>query len=160
MEHEQVMKDQVAYGTIHEHKRALRLFENFIGGSFVLSRILPHHAEAFVADRLASREVSVGTVNKWIRTLHGIFNLAIEPRGYLAEGQNPFAKIKERKITENPIGYVKQSQFLIILVSLNWLCIICFFRDGNVRNSDGEFTKWQMHRKQTQSSVNPGGRRA
>jgi len=31
------------------------------------------------------------------RTLKFIFNLAIEPRGYLAEGQNPFAKIKAAK---------------------------------------------------------------
>ncbi len=111
MEHEQVMKGQVAYGTIQEHKRALKLFENFIGGSFALSRIRPRHAEAFVADRLASHEVSVGTVNKWIRTLHGIFNLAIEPRGYLAEGQNPFAKIKQRKITENPSRYVNLQEY-------------------------------------------------
>ena len=111
VEHEQVMKGQVAYGTIQEHRRALQLFENFIGGSIVLSRIKPRHAEAFVADRLASHEVSIGTVNKYIRTLNGIFNLAIEPRGYLAEGQNPFAKIKERKITENPKRYVDVQEY-------------------------------------------------
>ena len=106
VEHERVMKGQVAYGTIQELKRALGLFENFIGGSSTLSRILPRHAEAFVADCLASNKVSIATVNKWIRTLHGIFNLAIEPRCYLAEGQNPFAKIKKRKTTERPIRYV------------------------------------------------------
>ena len=111
LEHEQVMKGQVAYGTIQEHKRALMLFENFIGGSFALSRIRPRHAEAFVADRLDSQEVSVATVNKWIRTLRGIFNLAMEPRGYLAEGQNPFTKIKKRKITERPIRYVNLQEY-------------------------------------------------
>ena len=49
----------------------------------------------------------------------------------------------------------KQSQFPIILVSLNWLCIICFQSYGkamhnmpNRRNFYGEFTKWQMPRKQ------------
>lgn len=41
VEHEQVMKGQVTYGTIQEHRRALELFENFIGGSFALSRIRP-----------------------------------------------------------------------------------------------------------------------
>lgn len=106
LEHERVMKGQVAYGTIQEHKRALRLFEKFIGGSYTLSRIFPRHAEAFVANCLASNKVSIATVNKWIRTLHGIFNLAIEPRCYLAEGQNPFAKIKKRKTSERPIRYV------------------------------------------------------
>ena len=111
VEHEQVMKGQVAYGTIQEHKRALELFEKFIGGSFALSRIHPRHAEAFVADRLASKEVVVATVNKYIRTLQSIFNRAIEPRGYLAEGQNPFAKIKKRKTTEKPIRYVDVQEY-------------------------------------------------
>lgn len=50
-------------------------------------------------------------VNKDIRTLKRIFNLAIEPRGYLAEGQNPFARIKERKTTENEIRYVKVEEY-------------------------------------------------
>ena len=54
VEHELVMKSQVAYATIQEHKRALELFENFIGGSFALSRIRSWNAEAFVADCLIS----------------------------------------------------------------------------------------------------------
>jgi len=54
---------------------------------------------------------SVATVNKDIRTLKRIFNIAIEPRGYLAEGQNPFAKIKERKTTENEIRYVTVEEY-------------------------------------------------
>ena len=62
----------------------------------MLSKIKPRHAEAFIAHRL-STVPSVSTVNKDIRTLQRIFNLAIEPRGYLSEGQNPFAKIKQRK---------------------------------------------------------------
>jgi hypothetical protein len=95
IEHMRVMNGQVSYGTLQEHKRALELFENFIGGSFVLSKIQPRHAEAFVADRLASKGVSIATVNKYIRDLRSIFNRAITPRGYLAEGQNPFARIKQ-----------------------------------------------------------------
>jgi len=109
------MKAQVAYGTIQEHMQALKLFENFISGSIVLSKIKPRHAEAFVADRLASKEVTIGTVNKWIRTLRGIFNKAIEPRGYLAEGQNPFAKIKQRKIKKNPLRYVEIQEYRALM---------------------------------------------
>ena len=115
LEHGQVMKGQVAYGTVQEHVQALKLFENFIGGSFLLSSIAPRHAEAFVADRLASQEVSIATVNKYIRTLRGIFNLAIEPRGYLAEGQNPFTRIKHRKITENPLRYVNLREYRALI---------------------------------------------
>jgi hypothetical protein len=41
--------------------------------------------------------LAVGTVNKDIRTLRRIFNLAIDPRGFLEDGQNPFARIRQRK---------------------------------------------------------------
>ena len=80
LEHKQVINSQVACGTMQEHEWALELFENFIGGSFALSKIRPRDTEAFVVDCLVSKEVSNGTVNKWLRTLKGIFNLAIEPR--------------------------------------------------------------------------------
>ncbi len=114
LEHEQVMRDQVAYSTLYDQLRALRFFENFIGGSVLLSKIKPRHAEAFIAHRL-STVPSVSTVNKDIRTLRSIFNLAIEPRGYLREGQNPFAKIRERKTTENEIRYVEIEEYLALM---------------------------------------------
>jgi len=114
LEHEQVMRGQVAYATLYDQLRALRLFENFTGGSILLSKIKPRHAEAFIAHRL-STVPSVSTVNKDIRTLRHIFNLAIEPRGYLREGQNPFAKIKERKTTENEIRYVEIEEYLALM---------------------------------------------
>ncbi|MHC4155738.1 MAG: tyrosine-type recombinase/integrase [Planctomycetota bacterium] len=115
IEHLRVMKGQVSYGTWQEHKRALELFENFIGGSVELGRIRPADAEAFVADRLASKEVSVATVNKYIRTLKSIFNRAITPRGYLAEGQNPFIRIKRRKVTDNKKRYVEVSEYKALM---------------------------------------------
>jgi site-specific recombinase XerD len=87
------MKGQVAYATLSDQMRALELFEKFTGKSILLSRIKPRHAEAFIAHRL-STVPSVGTANKDIRTLKSIFNLAIEPRDYLTEGQNPFARIR------------------------------------------------------------------
>ena len=77
-----------------------------------LDYLLPEwrQAEAFIAHRL-STVPSVSTVNKDIRTLKRIFNLAIEPRGYLPEGQNPFAKIKKRKTTENKVRYVEIEEY-------------------------------------------------
>jgi len=68
LEHEQVMKGQVAYATLEDQKRALRFFENFIGGSILLSKIRARHAEAFVAHRL-STVPSIATANKDICTL-------------------------------------------------------------------------------------------
>ncbi|MGD8499596.1 MAG: site-specific integrase [Phycisphaerales bacterium] len=110
LEHEHVMKGQVAYATLDDQSRALRLFEKYIGESFLLSKIKPRQAEAFIAHRLSSVP-SVATVNKDIRTLQHIFNLEIEPRGYLADGQNPFIKLKQRKPTRKPIRYVGTDEY-------------------------------------------------
>lgn len=159
LEHEQVMKGQVAYGTIQEHKRALVLFENFIGGLFALSRIRPRHAEAFVANRLDSQEVSVATVNKWIRTLQGIFNLAIEPRGYLAEGQNPFTKIKKRKITERPIRYVNLQEYGALMdatTKLWWKAFLSVAYGSGIRRNEILHLTWadvdlEQHRIKVQA---------
>jgi len=104
-EHSQVMVGQKAHTTIKDHLRALRLFAEHVGWQTMLERVSPRHAESFVARRLADG-LATGTVNKDIRTLRGIFNLAIEPRGYLMEGTNPFAKIKERRMAARPPKYV------------------------------------------------------
>ena len=60
LEHERVIEGQVAYATSQDQKRALQFFENFIGGSTLLSKIKPRHAEAFIAHRL----INVPSVNK------------------------------------------------------------------------------------------------
>lgn len=113
LEHERVMKGRVAFATLYDQLRALKLFENSIGSSILLSKVTPPRAELFVAERLASG-VSLETVNKDIRTLRGIFNLAIETRGYLSDGQNPFAKIKRRKTCQKPVNYVSVNEYLAL----------------------------------------------
>jgi integrase len=109
-EHITVMMGQVAYATLMDQKRALQLFEKFIGGLVRLKEIQPRHAEAFIADRLASG-LAVGTVNKDIRTLRRIFNLAIDPRGYLGENQNPFSRIRQRKKAQKKIRYISTEEY-------------------------------------------------
>ena len=109
-EHEKVMLHQVARGTLRDQMRALRMFMDHVGKNMVLRCIRPRHAESFIATRLASG-VKVGTANKDIRTLRRIFNLAIEPRGYLSEDGNPFRSIKQRRMSPRPIRYVSPSEF-------------------------------------------------
>jgi len=109
-EHETVMVGQVACATLYDQVRALRLFEKYIGGSIPLRRIRPSQAEGFIASRISSG-VTVGTVNKDIRTLKHIFDLAIEPRGYLLEEENPFLKIRQRRKAEKPIRYVPAEEY-------------------------------------------------
>ena len=87
----------------------VKLFEKFIGGSTKLTEIHSRNAEAFISSRL--RVVAVETANKDIRTLKAIFNLAIDPRGYLHDGKNPFAKIKERKTTEKEVRYIAVDEY-------------------------------------------------
>ncbi len=109
-EHEKVMRDQVAHATLSDQIRALRMFMAHVGNDILLQNISPRHAESFIAARLASG-LAAGTVNKDIRTLKRIFNLAIEPRGYLTSMNNPFAKIKERKFAPKPLRYVSIEEF-------------------------------------------------
>jgi len=109
-EHKKVMKGQVAHATLVDQLRALRMLEEFLGSEMLLLRITPRDAEAFVASRIDTG-LKTGTVNKDIRTLKRVFNLAIEPRGYLRDDQNPFAKIRERKQTANSIRYVTVQEY-------------------------------------------------
>ena len=109
-EHGRLMKAQVAYTTLIDQLRALRLFEVHIGKDRALASITSRDAESLVNERL-SNGCAIATVNKDIRTLKALFNLAIARRGYLAEGNNPFAKIKQRKISLKPPRYVSITEF-------------------------------------------------
>jgi len=143
-EHKEVMKGQVAYATLKDQVRALGFFKNFIGESFLLSKIKPRHAEAFVAYRL-STVPSVATVNKDIRTLKRVFNLAIELRGYMAEGQNPFTKIKERKKTENTIRYVTVEEYHKLMEAANslwWRALFSLGYGSGLRRSEILHLTW------------------
>lgn len=138
LEHKRVMRGQVAYGTLQVQMQSLKLFENYIGGSIVLYKIQPRHAEAFIAHRLASG-LKTATVNKDIRTLRRIFNLAIEPRGYLAEGRNPFAKIKQRKKANKAIRYVSVQDYHALMnetEELWWKALISVAYGSGLRRGE------------------------
>ena len=160
-EHLNVMRGQVAYATLADQRRALRFFEKFIGGSVKLHEIQPRHSEAFVAERLASG-LAVGTVNKDIRTLRRIFNLAIDPRGYLEDGQNPFARIRQRKKAGKNLRYVSTKEYRGLLAAttrLWWRALISVdygsgLRRGEILNltwADIDFENQRIH-VQTKSS--------
>jgi len=162
LEHEQVMKGQIAYGTIQEHMRALKFFENYIGSSIVLSKIQPRDAEAFIASRLESG-CRTATVNKDIGTLHRIFNLAIEPRGYLCEGQNPFAKIKKRKMAQSSLRYITIEEYRKLANGTNlwWNTLISIAYGSGLRRNEilhltwtnVDFENQQMHVRPKRETV-------
>ena len=155
IEHEKLMQGQISYATLVVHMRALRFFEKFIGKNIYLTNILPKHAEEYIADRLSSGS-STATVNKDIRTLRRVFNLAIEPRGYLKEGLNPFAKIKKRKRTEKTVKYLTIEDYHKLLDSTNklwWKTFIsiaycCGLRRNEILNltwADIDFENQYLH---------------
>jgi hypothetical protein len=100
-EHEKLMRGQVASETLYDQMRALRQFMAHVGEQTLLRKLHPRQAESFIAMRLQSK-VRIATVNKDIRTLKRVFNLAISPRGHLAVGQNPFVGIRQRKQSSSP----------------------------------------------------------
>ncbi len=115
-EHKKVMRGQVKTRTLSDQMRALNMFMAHVGEKTQLKKISPRQAESFVASRLAAG-VAVATVNKDIRTLKGIFNLAIEPRGYLLSGCNPFVRIRQRREAEMPVKYVSVDEYKALLTS-------------------------------------------
>jgi len=113
-EHGKIMRGHVAPATLADQMRALRMFMEHTGKDISLKNISPRYAESFIAARLASG-TRVATVNKDIRTPKRIFNLAIEPRGYIAAGSNPFGKIRQRKMSVKPVRYVTPLEFQTLL---------------------------------------------
>jgi integrase len=137
-EHKEVMVGQIAYASLYDQMRALRLFEKFIGGSRLMSSIKPRDAEAFISIRLKSG-LAVATVNKDIRTLRRIFNLAIDPRGYLAEGQNPFQQLRQRKKAEKRIRYVAVEEYHRLMEatqSIWWQALVSIAYGSGLRRNE------------------------
>ncbi|MHC4436946.1 MAG: tyrosine-type recombinase/integrase [Planctomycetota bacterium] len=154
-EHERIMRNQIAHKTLMDHVRALKVLVDYIGSDISLVHIKARHAESFVAERLA-KGLAVGTVNKDIRTLKGIFNLAIEPRGYLAEGTNPFAKIRQRRFAPKPPNYVSKvdfKQLFSVADTALWKALLAIAYTSGAREdellnltwSDVDFQKNQLH---------------
>ncbi|MDI6448479.1 tyrosine-type recombinase/integrase [Anaerobaca lacustris] len=140
-EHKKVMRGQVAHATLMDQLRALHLLQEFVGKDMLLQRITSRDAEAFIASRIEAG-LKTGSVNKDIRTLKRVFNLAIEPRGYLRDGQNPFAKIRERKQTAKNIRYVTVPEYRALMEaagSLWWKALLstaycCGLRRSEILN--------------------------
>ena len=163
-EHTRVMTGQVAHASLADQKRALRLFEKYIGGRIGLHELKPRHAESFIAHRL-SCGIAVGTANKDIRTLKSIFNRAIDLRGYLMEGQNPFGRIKQRKKAPKPLRYVSIDEYQRLMQSASslwWQGLVSLaygsgLRKGEILNltwTDVDFERHYIHIRVKETTEN------
>jgi integrase len=137
-EHDEVMKGQVALATLTEQMRALRMFEKFIGGSVKIHQIRPQDAEEFIAHRLTFN-LATATINKDIRSLKRVFNLAIHRRGYLQEGQNPFGPLDEREKASQEIRYVTIGEYRLLMdaaKSLWWRSLMALAYGSGLRRNE------------------------
>lgn len=103
--------------------------------------------------------MAVSTVNKDIRTLKRVFNLAIEPRGYLNEGQNPFGKIRERKKSQKPIRYVGITEYQALIKATEktwWKAFISLAYGSGLRLKEILNLTWQdIDFENKQARTNP-----
>jgi integrase len=135
-EHEKLMQGQVACGTLQDQMRALKLFEKFIGCSTILHNIRHRDAEDFIADRLKSG-ISPATANKDIRTFRR--------RGYVAEGQNPFVKLKQRKKARRSVRYVTIEEYhrlMNVVEDLWWKSLISVAYGSGLRRNEILILTW------------------
>ena len=138
IEHEKLMQKQISHSYLKDQIRVLRYFEIYIGSSVLLSKINSRQAEAFISMRYSSG-VSISTVNKDIRTLKRIFNLAIDPRGYIPENQNPFLKIKQRKKASKKLRYVSVEEYKRLIEfskRLWWKALIAIAYGSGLRRAE------------------------
>ena len=138
------------------------MLEGFLGSGRLLPRITPKEAEAFIASRIDAG-LKTGTVNKDIRTLKRVFNLAIEPRGYLRDDQNPFAKIRERKQTANSIRYVTVQEYRALMSAsgtLWWKALLSTAYCCGLRRSEIPHLTWadiDFHAQRVRVSAKESG---
>lgn len=142
-EHGILMKGQLSHNSLREHMRVLAYLLEIVG-SRPLQRISPQDAELYVRRR-SEANVSVSTINKEIATLKRVFNLASDRRGYLPEGQNPFKKIKSRRVSCKPVRYVSAEEFRRLIASartLRWRVLLTLLYTTGLRLEEACNLAW------------------
>ncbi len=163
-EHKKVMQKQISDKTLVSQIRVLKMLADFLGSNKALQKITPRDAEAFIAHRL-KQKLSLATINHDIRTLKRVFNLAIEPRGYIREGMNPFGKIKQRKLTPKTIKYLSVSEYKALIIAspnLWWKTFLsvaycCGLRRNEILNltwTDVDFFNQLLHVRAKEEAEN------
>jgi len=142
-EHLLLMKGQIAPRTLREHERALRYFLQSMGNRLI-RKVLPQHAEMYVRKR-NDAGASPSTINKEIACLRRVFNLAVDRRGYLPDGQNCFKKIAKRKISRKPLRYISAEEFKKLIDSpptLKWKVFLCLLYTTGLRLDEARHLIW------------------
>jgi len=142
-EHLTLIQGQVTYRTCCDHKRSLKYLMDIVGDCSIKS-VTPRHAELYVKRRIEAK-VSASSINKEIACLRRIFNLAIERRGYLPEGQNPFKKVEKRRVARKPVVYMSIEDFRKLLIAcrtLKWKVLLSLLYTAGLRIDEARNLTW------------------
>jgi integrase len=142
-EHLVLIQGQITYRSCCDHKRSLKYLMDIVGDCSI-RKITPHHAELYIKRRIEAK-VSASSINKEIACLRRIFNLAIDRRGYLPEGQNPFKKVEKRRVARKPVVYIPVEDFKKLLAAcrtFKWKVLLSLLYTAGLRIDEARNLTW------------------
>ena len=127
------MRDKVAHATLHMQLATLALLAESVGWERELKRLTTRDIEQFSATRATTGNEAI-TVNKEVKTLKRLFNLAIS-RGYLGVGFNPAFGVPMAKVgeTASHIARPSNSSWSLANQSMHWRALLVVFYTTGLR---------------------------
>jgi integrase len=142
-EHKKLMQGKVADNTLHMQLATLALLAESVGWNRDLKRLNTRDIEQFSATRMLTGNEPI-TVNKEVKTLRRLFNLAIS-RGYLIAGTNPTAGVPLAKVGKKRKPYCSPEQFQMLFaksLDVLWRALLVVFYTTGLRKKEAMHLTW------------------
>lgn len=142
-EHKKLMQAKVAANTLHMQLATLALLGKALGWDRELRRLTARDIEEFSAIRAATGNEPI-TVNKEVKTLRRLFNLAII-RGHLSKGCNPTEGVPLAKIGQKRQPYCSPEQFETLYAKcgdLLWRALLLVLYTAGLRKKEAMHLTW------------------
>jgi len=142
-EHEKLMMSKVAPTTLHMQLATLALLAESVGWERDLKHISTREIEQFSATRALTGNEPI-TVNKEVKTLRRLFNLAIN-RGHLPKGSNPTEGVPLAKVGKKRKPYLSPQLFELLFAKANeimWRALIALFYTTGLRKKEAMHLTW------------------
>lgn len=142
-EHRKLMTAKVAKNTLHMQLATLALLAESLGWDRDIKRITSHDVEKFSATRSTTGNEAI-TVNKEVKTLRRLFNLAIN-RGHLAKGCNPTEGVPLAKVGKKRKPYCSPEQFELLYGKAQgelWRTLLVVLYTAGLRKREAMHLTW------------------
>lgn len=142
-EHKKLMQGKVAPTTLHMQLATLALLAESVGWQREVTRLTTRDIEQFSATRATTGNEAI-TVNKEVKTLKRLFNLAIS-RGYLATGSNPAIGVPMAKVGKKRKPYCPPEQFHLLFgkaVDELWRTLLVILYTAGLRKREAMHLTW------------------